>query len=166
MKHYIINEQNKKRAVILLYLCAFLMTAIYIAIRWKEYTLFCPFDITQYTDVTEQAVFDVENLIDSDYVIINGYCYLPNYEYKTIKYDVVLLEQNNGLAYKIPTQVVERPDLLEDNNSLDFDKVGFYARASKKKGQFGARYYEICYLLSLEDNQYVVHSGQYMGTSE
>ncbi|MBE5872446.1 MAG: hypothetical protein E7294_14535 [Lachnospiraceae bacterium] len=157
---------NKKMIVAGMYFCALLMTTVYVSLRVMEYTKFKEIDISSYKNKTKQAICNIENLTDSEYIIIDGYCYLKNWNYSKIKYKLILQDQKTEKCYEIPTMAVNRPDVMEKYSEIGFEKIGFSGRASKRAGKFGDNYYEILFAISKTGkNWYIVHSGQYMGTN-
>lgn len=156
-------DRTSKKIVVLTYIATLICMGIYIYLRRMEYTCFKEISVER-CRTDKEMVICIEGLTDSDYIIISGYAYWKNEEYKNFSCSIVLREMDTNCYYKIPTQAVSRPDLSTE--SLNFDKTGFCARVSKKKGEFGARLYEICYLAENDGESYLVHTNEYMGTKQ
>lgn len=150
-----------KKVIIASYIVTGISLSIFVWLRNCEYTYFKEISTEEYV-IDEGAKICIEGLTDSDYIIISGYAYWEDCEYKNFSCDIALRDVKTNRYYKIPTQAVSRPDLLKEN--LNFDKTGFYARVSKRKGEFGEHLYEICYLAENNGNFYLVHTKEYMGT--
>lgn len=157
----------RRKIIVIGYGLAFLALFLFYQLQMHEYAGFQKIDIANAEDKTAEFQYGVDAPIDSTYIVISGYAYQTFMDYKTIDYKIVLLNKRTGETFSIKTQPVERQDLLKNDTALHFAKVGLYGRVSKKAGAFSQNYYEICYLITINnENSYVIHTGSYMGTAE
>lgn len=156
----------QKKIIILGYGMTLLALLLFCGLQKAEYERTYDIDITNISDKTSGFKYDVDEPVDSDYIVISGYAYQVKEAYKSIDYKIVLLNQKTGKAFYVKTQPIERKDLVEADSDLQFAKVGIYGRISKAAGEFSENYYEICFLLRIDGEESIVHTGHYMGTPE
>lgn len=155
------------KMVILGYVVAFTCFLLFYKLQVNEYGKTYSINISNISDRTDDFEYMVDLPVDSDYIVLSGYAYQTQVEYKKIDYKIILLNQKTGKAFCVKTQPIERKDLVEKNSNLSFSKVGLYGRVSKGAGAFSENYYEICYLIKINDeDECIVHTGFFMGTPE
>ena len=156
---------SKKKIVFFLFLIIFIAMCVFYALQMRDYKKIEIFDVSGITDGTNQFLYDVDAPLDSDYIVVSGYCYQNFTKYQTILYKI-LLKREDGTYFSIKTQPIERNDLVEEDEGLSFSKVGFYGRVSKGL-DFSNHYYEVCYYIKLNrSEEYIINTNHYMGTRE
>lgn len=156
----------QKRIIIWGYVITLSALLLFCGLQKAEYERIYDIDIANISDKTSEFEFGVDDPVDSDYIVVSGYAYQVKEPYKSIDYKIVLLNQKTGKAFYVKTQPVERKDLVEADPDLPFAKIGIYGRVSKAAGAFSENYYEICFLLRINSEESIVHTGHYMGTLE
>lgn len=83
--------------------------------------------------------------------------------------EVLLLNSRTGKAYTIPTDAVERVDLIEsfsDFSDSSFEQAGFVASVEVWRFDFGYDNFEVCLRYTNEKGTYMIHTGQYVNLEE
>lgn len=160
-----INKEKcslKKIFVVMLTMCL-VMLILFCVLIYKDNSRIVTFDVSN-CKIVEDVSVNIDSIQDSDYFIINGYAYRSGEKIKTVNGYVLLYCMDNGKYFKLPTQLVSRPDVTESkNDSVDYSNSGFIARVSKSKLDFNNQGFEICYYYNHFNKKELVHSGIYMG---
>ena len=66
---------SKKKIVFFLFLIIFIAMCVFYALQMRDYKKIEIFDVSGITDGTNQFLYDVDAPLDSDYIVVSGYCY-------------------------------------------------------------------------------------------
>lgn len=159
------NKSQQKTILIFLTTCLALLILFCILI-FKENTKIVTFNASK-SKIVNDIVVNIDSIQDSDYFIINGYAYKKGKSIKTVNGYVLLYCIDTGEYFKLPTQLLSRPDVTETvDDGTDYSNSGFIARVSKSILDFNNLGYEICYYYNHKNESEVMHSGVYMGNVE
>jgi hypothetical protein len=160
----VFKEQNFQKRVILIFLTTcFAALILFCILIFKENTKIATFNASK-SKLGKDIMVYIDSIQDSDYFIINGYAYKKGESIKTVNGYVVLYCIDTEEYFKLPTQLVSRPDVTETvNDGTDYSNCGFIARVSKSKLDFNNLGYEICYYYNHNNEKELMHSGVYMG---
>lgn len=101
--------------------------------------------------------------MESGYVVISGYAYLPGNSIRTVQNSVVLVDTTSGDCLRIPTAMSPRGDLQEqDDQGRHFSYVngGFLARCRLDKLQAPPSAYRIYLRYENDGNDLFVDTGR------
>jgi hypothetical protein len=157
------KENHFKKAIMLFLAFSLIILVIFCVLIFKEKSKIVTFNPTD-CEKNKNIQVKIESIQDSDFFIISGYAYVEGEKIDIVDGSVVLYQMNTDKYYKLPTQLVSRPDLTESiNDGVDYSNSGFIARVSKSKLDFNNLGYEICYYYNHDSYNAFVHSGNYMG---
>lgn len=159
------KESCFKKAIILILILSLVVSVVFCIMIFKEKSKIDMFDPSNCKENNNIQV-TIESIQDSDFFIISGYAYVKGKKIKTVDGYVVLYNTETKEYYKLPTQLVSRPDLTESiNDGVDYSNSGFIARVSKSKLDFNNSQFEICYYYNHDDYNALAYTDNYMGTT-
>ena len=123
----------------------------------------------QETDNTEAGLsFLVDSVTAKKKVLtIEGWLFCQNDFGKTVKTEVLLFNSRTGKVYCIPTDPVERIDLVEHfSENISYQQAGFTASLETWRFDFGYDSFEICLRYTNESGISMIHTGQYVNLEE
>lgn len=123
----------------------------------------------QETDNTEAGIsFLVDSVTAKKKVLtIEGWLFCQKDLEKVTRTEVLLLNSRTGRAYLIPTDKIERLDIVEHFSENTFSNpVGFTASLETWRFDFGYDSFEICLRYTSEDEVSMIHTGQYVNLEE
>lgn len=163
----IYKDKTLQQKVIFIFLTVcFSCLILFCILIFKQNTKIVTFNASN-SKIVKDIEVNIDSIQDSDFFIINGYAYKKGESIKTVNGYVLLYCIDTGEYFKLPTQLLRRPDVTETlDDGTDYSNSGFIARVSKSKLDFNNLGYEICYYYNHKNENELMHSGVYMGNVE
>lgn len=149
------EEQYKRGILIFLALFCVLFLCVWQFFKWYELRCF-PYAYDADLIVEKDFEFNIDNVsLTQGGVEITGWLLKKGHEPKEIEEYVLLKEVDGNQCIKIPTQIILRDDLNNNQDEVDYSMCGFYALATHKNIDIN-KDYEICMLYETDGENCIV----------